>query len=79
VRFRFAGTGAIYKWEFKIGERLVEYEVAGNLTISDTVFTVEAAEGNNCASIRIRLLGMNSNNRSVRVLGPGPSCTLLHP
>jgi DNA-binding transcriptional LysR family regulator len=43
VRFRFAGTGAIYKWEFKIGERLVEYEVPGNLTISDTLFAVEAA------------------------------------
>ncbi|HZR04182.1 MAG TPA: LysR family transcriptional regulator [Burkholderiales bacterium] len=43
VRFRFAGTGAIYKWEFKIGERLVEYEVSGNLTISDTLFAVEAA------------------------------------
>jgi DNA-binding transcriptional LysR family regulator len=43
VRFRFAGTGAIYKWEFRIAERLVEYEVPGNLTISDTMFAVEAA------------------------------------
>jgi DNA-binding transcriptional LysR family regulator len=43
VRFRFAGTGAIYKWEFKVKGRLVEYEVKGNLTISDTLFTLEAA------------------------------------
>jgi len=43
VRFRFAGTGAIYKWEFQVEERLVEYEIGGNLTISDTIFGVEAA------------------------------------
>jgi len=43
VRFRFAGTGAIYKWEFQVDGRLVEYEVRGNLTISDTLFSVEAA------------------------------------
>jgi DNA-binding transcriptional LysR family regulator len=43
VRLRFAATGAIYKWEFRVGGRMVEYEVAGNLTISDTLFSVEAA------------------------------------
>jgi len=43
VRFRFAGTGAIYKWEFDVNGRRVEYEVKGNLTISDTLFHVEAA------------------------------------
>jgi DNA-binding transcriptional LysR family regulator len=43
VRFRFAGTGAIYKWEFQVGDRLVDYEIGGNLTISDTTFGVEAA------------------------------------
>lgn len=43
VRFRFAGTGAIYKWEFNVDDRLVEYEVQGNLTISDTIFSVDAA------------------------------------
>ncbi|NNU43112.1 LysR family transcriptional regulator [Ramlibacter montanisoli] len=43
VRFRFAGTGAIYKWEFQVNDRLVEYEIGGNLTISDTIFSVEAA------------------------------------
>ena len=43
VRFRFAGTGAIHKWEFQISDRIVEYEVKGNLTISDTLFSVEAA------------------------------------
>jgi DNA-binding transcriptional LysR family regulator len=43
VRFRFAATGAIYKWEFQVDGRLVEYEVKGNLTISDTMFGVEAA------------------------------------
>ena len=43
VRFRFSGSGAIYKWEFEVDGRLVEYEVSGNLTISDSVFSVEAA------------------------------------
>jgi DNA-binding transcriptional LysR family regulator len=43
VRFRFAATGAIYKWELQVDGRLMEYEVKGNLTISDTMFGVEAA------------------------------------
>ncbi len=43
VRVRFAGTGVIYKWEFQVDGRLVEYEVKGNLTISDTLFSVDAA------------------------------------
>ena len=40
---RFAGTGVIFKWEFQVDGRLVEYEVKGNLTISDTLFSVDAA------------------------------------
>jgi DNA-binding transcriptional LysR family regulator len=43
VRFRFAGNGAIYKWEFDVEGRTVEYEIKGSLTISDTLFGVEAA------------------------------------
>src|SRR4051794_25211813 len=43
IRFRFTGTGRIHKWEFQVQERLVEYEVQGNLTISDTTFGVDAA------------------------------------
>ena len=43
VRLRFSGTGVIYKWEFQLGSRLVEYEVKGNLTPSDTLFSVNAA------------------------------------
>jgi DNA-binding transcriptional LysR family regulator len=43
VSVRFAGTGVIYKWEFQIDGRLVEYEVKSNLTISDTLFSVDAA------------------------------------
>jgi DNA-binding transcriptional LysR family regulator len=43
VRFRFAATGVVYKWEFQVEGRAVEYEVKGNLTISDTLFGVEAA------------------------------------
>lgn len=43
IRFRFAATGAIYKWEFELDERLVEYEIHGNLTISDSLFGLEAA------------------------------------
>jgi DNA-binding transcriptional LysR family regulator len=43
VRLRFTGTGRIHKWEFQIDERLVEYEVKGNLTISDTTFGLDAA------------------------------------
>jgi DNA-binding transcriptional LysR family regulator len=43
VRFRFSGSGAIYKWEFEVDGRDVEYEPSGNLTISDSLFSVEAA------------------------------------
>jgi DNA-binding transcriptional LysR family regulator len=43
VRFRFSGSGAIYKWELDVDDRRVEYEVSGNLTISDSLFSVEAA------------------------------------
>lgn len=43
VRFRFSGSGAIYKWEFTVNDRIVEYEVGGSLTISDSIFSVEAA------------------------------------
>jgi hypothetical protein len=37
----------------------------------------EAREANNCTSIRLRLKGMTTNARSVRVLGPGPACSPL--
>lgn len=43
VRMRFATTGAIYKWEFEMDGRLVDYEVGGNLVISDTTFSLDAA------------------------------------
>jgi DNA-binding transcriptional LysR family regulator len=43
VRFRGSATGAIYKWEFEVGGRPVEYEVHGGLTISDTLFSIDAA------------------------------------
>jgi DNA-binding transcriptional LysR family regulator len=43
VRMRFATTGAIYKWEFDVDGRLVDYEVGGNLIISDTTFSLDAA------------------------------------
>lgn len=43
VRFRFAGAGTIHKWEFRVDGRIVEYEIKGNLTISDTLFSIDAA------------------------------------
>lgn len=43
VRLRFAATGAIYKWEFEVDGRLVDYEVGGNLIISDTTFSLDLA------------------------------------
>lgn len=43
VRFRFSGSGAIHKWEFTVDDRIVEYEIGGSLTISDSLFSVEAA------------------------------------
>lgn len=43
VRFRFSGSGAIYKWEFDVDGRTVEHEVGGSLTISDSLFSIEAA------------------------------------
>jgi hypothetical protein len=38
IRFRFSGSGAIYKWEFDVDSRRVEYEVSGGLTISDSLY-----------------------------------------
>lgn len=43
VRFRFSGSGAIYKWKLEVEGGLVEYKVAGNLTISGPLFSNEAA------------------------------------
>ena len=43
IRFRFSGSGAIYKWEFDVDKRRVDYEVSGCLTISDTLYAAEAA------------------------------------
>jgi hypothetical protein len=43
VRYRFSGSGALHKWEFEVDRRLVEYELSGSLTISDSMFSVEAA------------------------------------
>src|SRR5471032_2405605 len=43
VRFRFSGSGAIYKWELLVDGRLVEYDVGSNLTISDSLFSIQAA------------------------------------
>ncbi|MET4575087.1 LysR family transcriptional regulator [Ottowia thiooxydans] len=43
IRLRFSTTGAIYKWEFEMGGRMIDYEVAGNLIISDTTFSIDAA------------------------------------
>ena len=43
VRFRFSGSGAIHKWELEVEGRIVEYEISGNLTISDSLFSIEAA------------------------------------
>ena len=43
VRLRFGGTGTIFKWEFQVDGKLVEYAIKGNLTISDTLFSLDAA------------------------------------
>jgi len=61
IRLRFSGSGAIYKWEFDVDGRRVEYEVAGGLTISDTLYSVEAArEG---AGLAGRLAGLQRGFR----------------
>jgi len=43
IRFRFSGSGAVYKWELDVDGRRIEYEVGGSLTISDTLYAVDAA------------------------------------
>lgn len=43
VRFRFSGSGTIYRWEMNVDGRTVEFDISGNLTISDSIFSVEAA------------------------------------
>jgi DNA-binding transcriptional LysR family regulator len=43
VRFRFTGSGAIHRWELMVDGRIVEHEIGGNLTVSDSLFSVDAA------------------------------------
>ncbi len=43
VRFRFSTGGGIYKWEFTVDGRIVDYEIGGSLTITDTLFSLDAA------------------------------------
>ena len=43
VRFRFSTGGGIYQWEFNVDGRTVDYEIAGSLTITDTLFSLDAA------------------------------------
>lgn len=43
IRFRFSGSGAIYKWELLNDDHVVEYEINGNLTVTDTMFSIDAA------------------------------------
>ena len=42
VRFRFSGRGDL-QVGIRVDDRLVEYEIEGNLTISDSLFGLEAA------------------------------------
>ena len=43
VRFRFSASGAIYKWEFAVDDRIVEHDIGGSLTITDSLFSIDAA------------------------------------
>jgi DNA-binding transcriptional LysR family regulator len=43
IRFRFPGSGAIYRWELMREKRLIEVEVDGVFTTSDSVSMAEAA------------------------------------
>jgi DNA-binding transcriptional LysR family regulator len=43
IRFRFSGSGAIFRWELKVDEHIVEYEISGNLTVTDSMFSIDAA------------------------------------
>ena len=72
IRFRFSGSGAIYKWEFTVDDRVVEYEVGGSLTISDSIFSVEAArDGIGLAYTFDALVSEHIKaKRLKRVLGP---------
>jgi DNA-binding transcriptional LysR family regulator len=43
IRFRFSGSGAIYRWELKRADKIVEVEVDGPFTTSDSISMIEAA------------------------------------
>lgn len=43
VRFRGSTSGVVYKWEFMEDNRIADYEVGGSLTITDTLFSLDAA------------------------------------
>src|SRR6185312_15956790 len=43
VRFRFASSGGIYRWELRRRGRVVDVEVDGPLTVSDSLGLADAA------------------------------------
>jgi DNA-binding transcriptional LysR family regulator len=43
IRFRWPGSGTIYRWEFVAGRREVEIEVAGPVILGDTDLVLRAA------------------------------------
>lgn len=43
IRFRFPGSGAIYRWELRRKGRMVEVEVDGPLTATDSISPAQAA------------------------------------
>lgn len=70
VRFRFSGSGAIHKWELVVDRRIVEVEIGGNLTVSDSLFNLEAAlDGISLAYVFEQLAAPHiKRRRLVRVL-----------
>lgn len=43
IRFRWPGSGAVYRWEFADSGRAIEVDVQGPLIVSDTRLALQAA------------------------------------
>jgi len=72
VRVRFVGTGRIYKWEFQVDGQLVEYEIKGNLTITDTVFSLDAALDGIESGLHLRATGASAYPSQAAEAGVDP-------
>ncbi len=85
INYRFAETGALYRWPFSKGNKRMEVEVTGSLTLNDAGLMVKAAlSGMELAcTLEDNIIQELSDGRLMRVLEnwcpPSPGFLLYYP